>query len=283
MELSSEWVEQARNGDRAAREALGVWCLRRAFRLAYVDLGGVPNREKLAEEIAGEASARALAALGQITSAAQFPAWFHQIVRNCARTQLCDDSDRAVPRFLYQRWVHDFLRTHEREMETLIRREMGEEASEPHPVVMQRIAADLSTRTYRQFLRLSYEGRADVVLSTVKQWLRSFVGLDWVSLYERNDAGEWMATEVRAEEETENQVLQHEFIQEVNERLAELQPLCRRMIRWYYLDRLRMQEIAALERMHERTAYRRLENCARSFKAQLMRDGYFAEFAEVQR
>jgi len=278
MQLSTEWIEATQRGDQEAREALSAWCLRRAFRLAYVDLGSVPNRPALAEEIASEASLKAVTHLAQFRPGTRFDAWLHGIVRNCIRDHYrC--ADRTVPHAIYQRWVHDFLAGHAHDLEAVVRRELAQEASEPHPVVLQRIAADLGRCTYRQFMGLTYEGRSDAVLDAVKCRLRAFVGLEWLPLYDRDTAGEWIGTDLPGEDETEALVLQHEFVQQVNDNLADLQPLCRRFLRWYYLDRLRVAEIARIERMNARTAYRRLENCASSFRELLMRGDYFAEFS----
>ena len=89
MDETVDQVEQARQGDRAAKEALGKWCLRRAFRFAYVDLGaGTPNRKELAEEIANTASLKAVTHLHQFQPGSRFDAWLHQIVRNCVRVSL---------------------------------------------------------------------------------------------------------------------------------------------------------------------------------------------------
>jgi RNA polymerase sigma factor (sigma-70 family) len=285
MELTVDQIEQARQGDRAAKEALGKWCLRRAFRFAYVDLGAtVPNRQELAEEMANEASLKAVTHLHQFQTGSRLDPWLHQIVRNCVRDYY-RRGERTVPAAIYQRWVHDFIATYSPEFEALIRREFGAEVSEPHHALAQRITADLSTHPYRQFMRLFYEGRANFVLDAVKERVRGFMGLEWTPLYQVNEAGEWAETELptAAEDDTEAEVLQHEFVQQVNERLAHLEPFCRRLIRWYYLDHLRVPDIARLEKLHERTTYRRLENCSATFRALLLRGGYFAEFAAAQK
>jgi RNA polymerase sigma factor (sigma-70 family) len=282
MELLIEPLEQALQGDRMATEALSTWCLQRAFRFAYVDLGPALNREAIAEEIAGEASLKAVTHLDQFRAGTRFEAWLHQIVRNCA----CDyfrQQDRAVPRSLYQRWVHDFLQANTPEIEVLIQQEFGQEPTGPHPVLLQRITTDLSDCTYRQFMRLSYDGRENVVLDTVQQRLRAFVGLEWLPFYEWDGTGEWIEIELPGADETEAQVLHHEFIEHVNEHLADLLPLCRRLLRWYYLDRLPIVDIARVERLSERTAYRRLEGCSNSFRARLTRDGYFADYTDKDR
>jgi RNA polymerase sigma factor (sigma-70 family) len=285
MELTVDQIEQARQGDRAAKEALGKWCLRRAFRFAYVDLGtSTPDRKGVAEEIANEASLKAITHLHQFQTGPRLDRWLHQIVRNCVRDHY-RRGERTVPAAIYQRWVHDFIATYSPEFEALIRREFGAEASEPHHALAQRITTDLVTHPYRQFMRLFYEDRSNIVLDAVKERVRGFMGLEWLPLYERNEAGEWAETELpdAAEDDTAAEVLAHEFVQQVNDRLANLEPFCRRIIRWYYLDQLRVPDIARLEQLHERTTYRRLENCSATFRALLLRGGYFAEFAAVHR
>jgi RNA polymerase sigma factor (sigma-70 family) len=276
MELPVHCIEPARQGDRAARETLAEWCLRDAFRFAYLDLGGVPNRQELAEEIAGEASAKAIEHLDQYQSGTRFDIWLHQIVRNCARTRFRRE-DHAVPLEVYRRWVHDFVVSHEVELRELIQRECGDEPSLPHPALQQRIVTDLIDRTYWQFMRLSYEGRAGSVLKAVKQWLRTFVGVEWAPLYEQDAEGEWVERELPGEDETSTQVLRRELVQRVNDLLAQIAPLCRRILRWYYLDDLRVTDIAHLEKLSERTVYRRIENCSASLRARLAAGGYMEE------
>jgi DNA-directed RNA polymerase specialized sigma24 family protein len=261
MQISVEQIEQAACGDPAARDALGAWCLRRAFRLACVDLGSVLNRSEIAEEIAGEASLKAITHLHQFQPGTRFDAWLHQIVRNCIRDHY-RRTDRAFPHAVYQRWVHDFLAGYGPDLEVLVQQEFGQDASEPHPVLLARIARDMSRLTYRQLMILRYQDRrAHAVLQKVKGRLRAFVGVHWLPLYDRDDAGEWIETDLPGEDETEKQ------------------PHCRRIIRWYYLDQLRVPEIARLENLNERTAYRRLDSCSASFRARLLSGGYFAEFA----
>jgi DNA-directed RNA polymerase specialized sigma24 family protein len=115
------------------------------------------------------------------------------------------------------------------------------------------------------------------VLNVVKQRLRAFVSLAWVPLYAQDEDGDWVEVEVVAEEETEHQVLQREFVFRVNERLAELGPFCRRLLRWHYLDQLRAPDIMHLEGLSRPTLYRRLQSCSAGFRARLERDRYFAE------
>jgi RNA polymerase sigma factor (sigma-70 family) len=279
MELPADcWIEPARDGDRAAREALADWCLRQAFKLAYLDLGNRPDRQTLAEDVAGEASAKAIANLHRFQPGTRFDQWLHCIVRNCLRDAY-RRSEQRIPSSVYDRWIHDFLVTHRAELEALVQRECGREPSLPHPAIIERIATDLRGRTYRQFMRLSYEGPANAALAAVKSWLRSFVTIDSASLYERDDEGDWVEIEVEQGDVTQDQILQRELVQQVNGLLAELLPICRRMIRWYYMERLRMPDIAQLEQLPERTAYRRLEKCASAFRDLLVKDGYFAEYA----
>jgi RNA polymerase sigma factor (sigma-70 family) len=278
MELSAEELERARRGERAAREALGAWCLRRAFRLAYVDLSAVSNRTVIAEEIAGEASLKAVTHLQQFQPGTRFDHWFHQIVRNCLRDHY-RRIDQTVPPALYRRWIHDFLVTRATELEALVLGELGQEPSVAHPVLLERIASDLRIYSYRQFVRLAYEGRANAVLDAVKRHLRLFMGLQWLPLYEPDDSGDWVDRDLASAEDTEATVLQHEFVHHVNEHLAGLEPLCRRLIRWRFLIRLRVPEIARMEQMSERTAYRRIEACSASFRDRLLGDSYFAEIA----
>jgi DNA-directed RNA polymerase specialized sigma24 family protein len=127
MELQAQWIEQARQGDAAARESLSAWCLRRAYRFAFVALGRVPNRQTVAEEIAGEASLLAVTHLDQFEPGTCFDPWLHQLVRNCVRGFFRKE-DRALPFPLYQRWVHEFLHAYGPELEALIRSEYGKEA-----------------------------------------------------------------------------------------------------------------------------------------------------------
>src|SRR5262249_24486507 len=122
MEIAAEPIEQALRGDLAAREALGAWCLQYAFRLAYVDLGDVPNRAALAEEAAGEVSLKAITNLDQFRPGTRFDFWLHQILRNSLRDHFRRE-DRGIPAAVYQRWVHDFLATYRPELEELIQRE----------------------------------------------------------------------------------------------------------------------------------------------------------------
>jgi RNA polymerase sigma factor (sigma-70 family) len=281
MEIAAEPIEQALRGDLAAREALGAWCLQYAFRLAYVDLGDVPNRAALAEEIAGEVSLKAITNLDQFRPGTRFDFWLHQILRNCLRDHFRRE-DRGIPAAVYQRWVHDFLATYRPELEELIQRECGHEPSAPHQELVERIATDLREKSYPQFVRLGYAGPAGTVLNTVKRWLRSFVGVEWVPLYEY-DEGEWVDAGLVAEEMADTRFMQQEFIQQVNEHLASLLPICRRFIRWYYLDQLRMPEIARLEQMSERTAWRRLESCSACFRARLKASGYFSEWTRERK
>jgi RNA polymerase sigma factor (sigma-70 family) len=278
MEIAVEPIEQARQGDRAAQEELGAWCLQYAFRLAYVDLGDVPNRAALAEEIAGEVSLKAITNLDQFQPGTRFDFWLHRIMRNCLRDHFRRE-DRGLPAAIYQRWIHDFLATYRPELEALIQRECGHEPSLPHQALVERIATDLREKTYHQLVRyVFYEGAAGAVLSRVKRWLKSFVGLEWVPLYEYDEAGEWVEAALLDTEEVDAEMMQREFVQQVNEHLAGLRPICRRMLRWYYLDQLRMPEIARLEGLTERTAWRRLEGCSTEFRARLMASGYFKEW-----
>jgi RNA polymerase sigma factor (sigma-70 family) len=278
MEIAVEPIEQALQGDRAAQEELGAWCLQYAFRLAYVDLGDVPNRAALAEEIAGEVSLKAITNLDRFQPGTRFDFWLHQIMRNCLRDHFRRD-DRGIPACVYERWVHDFLATYRPELEALIQRECGHEPSVPHHALVERIAKDLREKTYHQFVcRVWYEGSASAVLSCVKRWLKSFVGLEWVPLYEYDEEGEWVEAALFEAEEIDAELMQQEFVQQVNEHLAGLLPICRRFIRWYYLDRLRMAEIARLEGLSERTAWRRLEGCSATFRHRLVASGYFAEW-----
>jgi RNA polymerase sigma factor (sigma-70 family) len=277
MEIAAEPIEQALRGDRAAQEELGAWCLQYAFRLAYVDLGEVPNRAALAEEVAGEVSLKAITNLDRFQPGTRFDFWLHQIMRNCLRDQFRRE-DRGIPASVYERWVHDFLAGYRSDLEALIQQECGQEPSAPHQALLERIARDLREKSYPHFVRLRYEGSAGAVLNTVKRWLRSFVGLEWVPLYECDEEGEWVEAGLLSEEEIDAELMQQEFVQQVNEHLAGLQPICRRFIRWYYLDGLRMPEIARLEGMSERTAWRRLEGCSATFRARLTASGYFAEW-----
>jgi RNA polymerase sigma factor (sigma-70 family) len=279
MELPVDsWIEAAREGDRAAREALGEWCWRRAYKLACVDLGSKPDRQTLAEDVAVEASVKAIDNLHRFQPGTRFDQWLHCIVRNCLRDAY-RRSEQQIPSSVYDRWIHDFLAQHRADLELLVQRECGREPSLPHPAIVERIATDLRGRSYRQFMRLTYEDQANVVLAAVKSWLRSFVAVDIASLYERDEEGEWVEIEVEQGDVTQEEILQRELVQQVNGLLAELLPICRRMIRWYYMERLRMPDIAQLEQLPERTAYRRLEKCAAAFRDLLMRDGYFAEYA----
>src|SRR5262249_50429810 len=154
------------------------------------------------EEIAGEASLKAMTHLDQFRPGTRFEAWLHQIVRNCARDYF-RQQDRAVPRSVYQRWVHDFLHATAPEIDALIQQEFGREPSVPHPVLLQRITTDLTDSTYRQFMRLSYDGRENSVLDGVQQRLRSFVGLEWVPFYEWDGMGEWVEIDLPCADETE--------------------------------------------------------------------------------
>jgi RNA polymerase sigma factor (sigma-70 family) len=280
MEIAAEPIEQALRGDRAAQEELGAWCLQYAFRLAYVDLGDVPNRAALAEEIAGEVSLKAITNLDQFQPGTRFDFWLHQIMRNCLRDHFRRE-DRGIPAAVYQRWIHDFLVTYRPELEALIQRECGQEASASHQALVERIATDLRAGTYHQFVRrVSYEGPAGAVLSRVKRWLKSFVGLEWLPLYEHDGEGEWADASLVDEAPIDAEMMQQEFIEQVNEHLAGLLPICRRFIRWYYLDHLRMSEIARLEDVSERTAWRRLEGCSANFRERLVASGYFAEWEQ---
>jgi RNA polymerase sigma factor (sigma-70 family) len=279
MEPPIELLEQALRGERAAIEALSAWCLRRAFRLAYLDLKSAPNREQQAEEIAGEASLQAMTHLQQFVPGRRFEAWLHGIVRNCLHYRY-RQSALPLPPAVYERWVHDFIDASLPEMEALVRAEYGREASAPHPVLIEQILTDLREKSYLQLMRLSYgEPRAETILKTVRKWLRAYIGREPGLTYGLDDIVDWEEICIAAEEETEAQVLQQEFVEQVNERLAELSPRCRRLLRWYYLDQLRVPEIACLEQMSERTVYRRIEGCSESFRARLMRHGYFAELA----
>jgi RNA polymerase sigma factor (sigma-70 family) len=278
MEIAAEPIEQALRGDRTAQEELGAWCLQYAFRLAYVDLGDVPNRAALAEEIAGEVSLKAITNLDRFQPGTRFDFWLHQIMRNCIRDHFRRE-DRGIPHAVYQRWVHDFIATYRPELEALIQRECGQEPSGPHQALVERITKDLRDKTYSQFIRhVWYEGSASTVLNCAKRWLKSFVGLEWVPLYEHDEEGEWVEAALLDEEAIDAELMQQELVQQVNEHLAGLQPICRRFIRWYYLDRLRMPEIARLEGMSERTAWRRLESCSATFRARLSASGYFKEW-----
>jgi RNA polymerase sigma factor (sigma-70 family) len=282
MEPPIERLEEALRGERAAIEALSAWCLKLAFRLAYVDLKAAPNREQQAQEIAGEASLQAIRHLDQFTPGTRFEAWLHRIVRNCIQYRHRQE-DLPLPRTIYQRWVHDFLDTYMTELEALIRGEYGREASAPHPVLLEQLSTELSEKSYQQFMYLSYaDRRAHAVLKTVKRWLRTYISQEMTTDDEQDGMGDWGEITIDGEEEPEALALHQEFIEQVNERLAELSPRCRRLLRWHYLDQMGVPEIARLEQMSERTVYRRLEGCSETFRARLMRDGYFAELAGAE-
>jgi len=269
-------VEQARRGDRFALDELGTWCLQRAFRLAFVELGAVPNRHITAEEIASEAGLQAVTHLHQFRPGTHFPAWLAQITRNCV-LQYYRRRDQALPQPIYERWVHAFLQAHGPELQDLIRQEFGAEPSPPHHALFERLRRDLQTKTYLEFLRLFYDGRANVVLLAAKQRLRAFVRQCWAPLHEQDADGDWVEVPLVAAEETQQMAFQRLFVQEVNDELAALQPLCRRLLRWRFLDRLSAGDIAALEQIGRRTVYRTLERCAEGFRARTARNAYLAE------
>lgn len=269
-------LKQALAGDPAAREALGSWCLRHAFDVAFIVLGRIPNRETVAEDVASEATYKALANLDGFDPNSHFTAWLNTIVRNCACSYFRRET-RGLPPGVYQRWAHDFLALSREELEAMIDDAAGLDAAS-RGALLERIERDVRELSYDEFMQRSYSGPAERVLERVKEGLRSFVGLEPISLNAQRDE-ESLDDALVEQSPTEAGLMQEEFVAEVNARLATLDPLCRRLIRWFYLERLRMAEIARLEQWTERTAYRRLKRCAAAFRARLTSDGYFAEFA----
>jgi DNA-directed RNA polymerase specialized sigma24 family protein len=167
MTAPAAQLEKAIAGDRAAREALGTWCLDRAFNLAFILLGPVPNRETIAEEIAGDASARALSHLHQFQPGTHFAAWLNTIVRNCVRDHYRQEEKR-LPRSIYRRWVHDFFAAYRGELESAIADAPDGDAA-GSVAILQTIAADLNQYTYHEFMQLAYSGPANHVLARVKE------------------------------------------------------------------------------------------------------------------
>jgi RNA polymerase sigma factor (sigma-70 family) len=269
-----EELERALRGDPEAREALGAWCLRHAFDVAFIVLGRVPNRDTIAEEVAGEASMKALANLHRFDPATHFTAWLNTIVRHCA----CDyfrREARALPHTLYQRWVQEFVTTHQREWEARVAGMPDEPSAR---ALLQRIGRDLYGSSYSQFMQLSYPEPAARLLEQVKEALSAYLGAELRAL-SGLEMEEWVEEVPSDEEPAETGLMQEEFVQQVNARLSELEPLCRRLIRWYYLQQMKMTEIARIEQWPERTAYRRLEKCEAALRDCLTRDDYFSEFA----
>jgi RNA polymerase sigma factor (sigma-70 family) len=277
MTPSEQQLAKAIEGDPAARDALGAWCLSHGFDLAFILLGRVANRDLLAEEIAGDASVRALASLHRFEPGTHFSAWFHTIVRNCVRDHY-RQQEKSLPRRIYRRWVHDFFAAYRAELDAMIA-EAPEYDAGGRLALLQRIGTDLNARTYHEFLALSYPGPADRVLGRVKEWLRTFVGLEVVSLYAVDSEGDWTESQIASEDSTEGDFMQRELVAQVNAHLAFLRPLCRRLLRWYYLEELRVPEIARLEQLSERTTYRRIESCSSLFRTRLAGDAFFSEFA----
>lgn len=275
----AEILEAAIAGDPPARDALGSWCLNRAFDLAFILLGRIANRDTIAEEVAGDASTRALMHLHQFTPGSNFGAWLNMIVRNCVRDHYRQE-EKSLPRTIYRRWVHDFFAAYRTELAAVIGDATDPSDPSARLAMLQRIGTDLNQHTYHEFLQLSYAGPANAVLARVKEWLRSFVGLEVVSLYAMDGDGDWAEAGVAGEDRTESQFLQQELVTQVNAHLALLRPMCRRLLRWYYLEQLRVPEIARLEQLSERTTYRRIEGCSTVFRSRLAGDAFFSDFAE---
>jgi RNA polymerase sigma factor (sigma-70 family) len=277
MTPPADLLAKAIEGDRTSLDALGAWCLARAFDTAFILLGRVPNRDIIAEEIAGDASARALRHLPQFQPGTHFDAWLKAIVRNCVSDHYRLE-EKGLPHTIYRRWVHDFFAAYRSELEMAIE-EGPDEGPGGRLALLQRIAADLNQYSYHEFMQLAYSGPADRVLERVKEWLRAYVGLEVVSLYTVSTDGDWAEATVPSEDLTEIGFMQQELVAQVNAHLAFLRPLCRRLLRWYYLEELRVPEIARLEQLSERTTYRRIESCTSVFRSRLAGDSFFDDFA----
>lgn len=278
MTPTAEQLAKASLGDAAAREALGAWCLDHAYDVAFILLGRIANREEIAEEIAGAASARALAHMSRLRPGSNFSAWLNVIIRNCVRDHY-RQAEKALPRSIYRRWVHDFFAAYRAELEAAI---AEAPASDPQGrlAMLQRVAADLNANTYQEFMQLRYAGAANEILGRVKEWLREFVGLDAVSLDVIDEEG--AEAQLPGQNLTEHQFMQRELVAHVNAHLSRLKPICRRLLRWYYLEELKVPEIARLEDWSERTTYRQIERCATAFRSHLAGDDFINEFVGEQ-
>ena len=268
-------IRQAQKGEESAREYLCEGFMEFAFGIAYIHLHNFHD----AEDIAQEASIKAINAIERFKIGTNLRAWLSRITINCIADTLRKRYGTHWPLKHYRQWIIDFIYSNELELRDLV---AGAAPQNEHLELYGRLGNDLKTMTFQQLCRLKYESAVhNDVLDKVRKWIYEYIGFQELPFSAlANENGRSIVGSIAHEgPNPEAAALEREFVSRVNAYIDRLLSEKRRSyIHLHYMDGLGPKEIAEKLGVSPNSVSQALNDARKALAKMMAEDDFFTDY-----